>query len=302
MVEFTKPALSLDAQVQLLLTRGMEGEPAKMKRRLGVVSYYRLSGYWFHRKRADSTFEPGTRFESAWEQYVFDRKLRLLALDAIERIEVALRTQFAYEHANQFGPFAYATNARSLPSLTALQHEKLLTRVRDDVARSKELFVEHFADKYGDKHQLPPIWMATEVMSMGSIVTLWQSSPNTVKNRVAATFGVSDSVLRSWLWSLNEVRNICAHHGRLWNRELGNKPTIPHERHHPDWHKPPMSNRRVFAVLSVCAHSLARIAPSSAWRQRVVRLVHEHPHIPTTNMGFPTGWEESRLWSTSDPT
>jgi abortive infection bacteriophage resistance protein len=297
-VKYTKPPLSLDQQVDLLLSRGMSGDRGDIRDRLAVVSYYRLSGYWFHRKLPDETFQPGTSFEVVWEQYVFDRKLRLLLMDAIERIEIGLRTLFSYHHAHGHGAFGYAEDASALPKLSAPKRDELLQRIADEVRRAeKERFVRHFQDTYGDQHASLPIWMATEVMSFGSVLSLWQASSKQVKNAVAQRFGVSDEVLRSWLWTLNEIRNVCAHHGRLWNRDLGNKPTIPHIKHHPEWHVPvAIENRRMFAVLTVCAHSLARLAPKSRWQGRLRTLLNEHARVPMKNMGFSENWLESPLW------
>ena len=296
-VRYTKPALTLDEQVEKLLKRGMLGDKDEMRRRLEVVSYYRLSGYWYHRKQPDDNFVPGTTFEVVWEKYSFDRKLRTLLMDAIERIEVGLRTLFSYHHAHEHGPFGYALDPQSLPKLAEDKRIGLLQKIGVEVDRSKERFVSHFQMKYGDVHDDLPIWMSTEVMSLGCVLSLWQASSNKVKNAVASQFGVRHEVLRTWLWSLNEVRNICAHHGRLWNRDLGNKPTIPHPKHHPDWHSPvAIPNRRVFGVLTVCSHSLGRLAPTSQWRARVHTLLDEHPRVPIRNMGFPDNWLDSPLW------
>lgn len=83
-MKYSKPPLTFEQQVQQLVSRGMVGDQAKMLRRLSSVSYYRLSGYWFHQKQLDETFKLGTHFDVAWQQYVFDRKLRILSA-AVER-------------------------------------------------------------------------------------------------------------------------------------------------------------------------------------------------------------------------
>ena len=298
-MKFTKPPLSVEQQVDLLLARGMQGDRAEMLQRLTSVSYYRLSGYWFHRKLADNTFQPGTHFQVVWDQYVFDRKLRIVFMVAIERIEVGLRTFLSYHHARAHGPFGYADDPASLPKLDLSRRADLLKRITDEVVRNqkRELFVKHFFETYGDRHTLSPIWVVTEVMSFGCVLSLWQATTNKVKNEVARMFKVSDEVLRSWLWSLNEVRNICAHHGRLWNRDLGNKPTIPHAKHHPHWHAPvAILNHRVFGVLTVCAHSLALLAPNSHWQRRLRDLLNQHPKVPIKNMGFPENWLDCPIW------
>ena len=296
-MKFTKPPLTFEDQADLLIRRGMIADRTLLVQRLASVNYYRLSGYWFHRRQPDDTFIPGTAFDIIWDQYVFDRQLRLLVMDAVERVEVAVRTQLSYHHAHMHGTFGYADDPASLPKLSAAQRNELIARIQDEVGRSKETFVAHFFKKYGDQHKDLPAWMATEVMSFGSVLKLLRSSSKQVKNAVAHRFGVAYEVLDSWLWMFNEVRNICAHHGRLWNRELGNKPMIPLAKHHPDWHRPvAIKNHRVFAVLTVSGYCLRRIAPQSAWPRRLRALLDQHGRVPRKNMGFPDDWLESPLW------
>ncbi len=296
-MRYAKPPLSLDDQAALMVQCGMRGDVALMKERLASVSYYRLSGYWYPFRNTDDTFKPGTTFDKVWERYVLDRRLRILLMDALERIEIAVRTQLSYHHAHGFGAFGYASSPASLPKLTAPDRQKLVDRVRDEVSRSKEKFVGHFRLKYGDTHTDLPIWMATEVMTFGSVLTLFRGCPRQVKKAVASHFGVPDEVMDSWLLALNAVRNICAHHGRLWNRELGVKPFIPRVDRYPQWHSPVrVENNRIFGILTICKHCLDRVAPQSAWRARVRELLNQHPAIPLRNMGFPDNWADCAVW------
>jgi abortive infection bacteriophage resistance protein len=267
--------------------------------RLAVVNYYRLSGYWFPFRNTDDSFKPGTAFDDVWQRYAFDRHLRLLVMDAIERIEVAVRSQLAYALAHQSGdPFAYATDPAALPGLSADQRLRFLEEMAEEAAHSKETFSQHFRTKYGDVHDQMPIWMAAEVMTFGCMLTLFRGAHPDVRKAVAKLFNVHDNVLGSWLLALNTVRNICAHHGRLWNRELGTKPMIPHRKHHPEWHEPlAISNRRVFGVLTICQWCLQRIAPQSRWSARMRDLLVRYPGIPLLNMGFPADWEKCSIWT-----
>lgn len=297
-MKYAKPALTTDQQVAQLLQRGMAGDEALMKERLTSVSYYRLSGYWFPYRQPDDSFRPGTTFEAVWERYTFDRALRLVVMDAVERIEIAVRTKLSYHHAHSFGPFGYALDPHALPKLHATERATLLARIREEVLRcKKEQFVKHFTTKYGDVHQDLPIWMATEVMSFGTVLSLFRASPRQLKGHVASVFEVPDLVLDSWLLTLNTIRNVCAHHSRLWNREIGVVPKLPRAPQYPDWHTPvSIVGSRVFTVLTICRHALRRIAPQSAWATRLVALLNEHPNIPTAAMGFPNGWRESPIW------
>lgn len=298
-MEYTKPPLTFHEQADLLISRGMRGERDQIANRLSTVNYYRLTSYWVPFRQLDNNFGDGTHWAKIWERYVFDQKLRLLVMDAIGSVEVAVRTLLSYVHAHEHGPFAYANEPSALPKLSKNNRELLLQSIDQELTRSKEVFVGHFKMKYGDRHDRPPIWMVTEVMSFGRVISLFQASGNTVKKGIASSFAVPPPVLRTWLWSLNEVRNVCAHHGRLWNRVLGNKPMIPHRKHHPRWHEPVrISNERIFVVLSILLHSLQTLGIRDDWPRRLSTLLSAYPKVPLRSMGFPDRWHEIPLWHT----
>lgn len=164
-MRYTKPFLSLDDQVFRLQGRGMGGDAGFIKDRLESVSYYRLSGYWhpFRVAPDKDEFRAGTEFRRVWDQYVFDRRLRLLVMDALERIEVAVRGLVSAHHSRAFGAFGYIRDPSSLPDLR--ERHKLFEPLDRELERSQETFVAHFREKYEDREL--PIWMATEVMSFG---------------------------------------------------------------------------------------------------------------------------------------
>jgi abortive infection bacteriophage resistance protein len=151
-VRYTKPPLTFEQQADRLLNRGMSGDRSVIISRLRSVNYYRLSGYWFPFRipnpetpsSPSETFKPGTTFDEVWARYAFDRRLRLLVMDAIERVEVAVRTGIAYHHAHLHGPFAYAMDNASLPKLTPDEYTQFSARVSVENGRSKETFVKHF--------------------------------------------------------------------------------------------------------------------------------------------------------------
>lgn len=296
-MNYAKPPLTIADQINLLFQRGMVGDPQLMERQLTAVNYYRLSGYWYTFRKPDDSFKPGTSFDQVWTTYVFDRRLRLLMMDAIERIEIAVRSLMAYHHAHEHGAFAYAEESSSLPKMSPDDHGDFLARIAEETERSKETFVEHFQAKYGESHRYLPVWMVTEVMSFGSILTFFRNSSSKVKTAVASEFGMPHKVFESWLLSLNTIRNIVAHHARLWNRVLGLKPIIPRIADYPDWHTPvKVENKRVFAILTICRHCLREIAPQSKWMERLETLLAGFPTIPTSYMGIPENWRECPIW------
>lgn len=296
-MRFEKPPLTIKQQADLLCQRGLVGDPDRMQQCLKVVSYYRLSGYWYPFRRSDDTFKPDTSFAEVWTRYAFDRQLRLLVMDAIERIEVAVRSKLAHYHATAHGAFAYATEPSSLPKLTSGDRTSFLERAEDETRRSKESFVKHFKAKYGDCHKHLPVWMMAEVMTFGTLLTFFRGSSHRVKQDVASEFGMPAKVFRSWLLTLNMVRNICAHHGRLWNRELGLKPLIPRPGKYPEWHNPvPVGNNRMFCVLTICQYCLRKLDSDSDWAWQLHSLLREHPDIPQLAMGIPDNWQDCPIW------
>ena len=163
--------------------------------------------------------------------------------------------------------------------------------------KSREDFVLHYFDKYTLEHDLP-LWMACELLTFGGTLTLFRNLATTIKREIATEYGVADRVLESWLLSLNFIRNICAHHGRLWNRGMGNKePAIPRTHKHPEWHVPvEISSDRVFGVLTVLYYLLRQVAPKSHWQDRLLALFDKYPDVPLRFMGFPNNWKDCPIW------
>jgi abortive infection bacteriophage resistance protein len=296
-VNYPKPALTFVDQAALLALRGLGGAPDEIAHRLAAVSYYRLSAYWYPFRLPDDSLRPGTTIEIVWRRYVFDRQLRLLVLDAIERVEIAIRTLVVNQHTLLHGPFGYLDRA-NLPNLTPSDHGLLLRRLREEAGRSREDFVSHFFGKYTSETDLP-LWMACELMTFGGLLTLFRGLATPLKQSIARSYGVSDTVLDSWLLAINQIRNLCAHHARLWNRVLGVKPMIPRQRKHPQWHVPvAIPDDRIFGCLTVLRYLLRITAPSSQWQLRLQSLLSSYPEIPIREMGFPADWTDSPLWQT----
>ncbi len=295
-MRFEKPALTLEQQVAHLVARGMTGDPDRMADRLATVNYYRLSAYWHtFRTRDAERFVESTDFEVVWQRYVFDRELRVLVMDAVERVEVAVRARLAYAQSHAYGPFGYVDNPSALFRDSDKERCDFIDRQRRDVKRSHEPFVAHFKRKYGDTHTDLPEWVATEVMSFGGMLSLYRGSPPHVRKEVARHFGVAHQVLESWLRSLNAVRNMCAHHARFWNRVFGLKPKLPRE---PEWRDPvKVGQDRAFAQLTVLVYLLHRVAPGSHWANRLDALFRTYPDVPTHQMGFSPDWKRCPIWA-----
>ncbi len=305
-MEYHKPPLSYEKQAELLIQRGLIADKGVLVERLENVNYYRLSGYLFPYRQADDSFKAETTFEEVWKHYTFDRRLRLIVMDAIERIEVSVKTQLIYNVSHKTQAFGYM-ESECFPMMSVSEHESLVKKIVEEVSRSKERFVGHFKNKYGNAHRFTgvagaehiilPLWMVGEILSFGTVLTAYRGVSNEIKGNIAKRYHIPVPVLTSWLQTVNVIRNICAHHGRLWNRELGVKPYIPRKNKYPEWHDPvAIPRNRVFGVLTILRYLLKIIAPQSNWKKRFMALLDEYPNISRWSMGFSDNWQESPLW------
>lgn len=297
-VKYNKPALSFEQQADQLLSRGFQADRAQLIETLRRVSYYRLTAYWHPFKRPDDTFAPGTTLDKIWRRYTFDRQLRLLVMDAIERVEVAvLRTLMVEQHVGKYGPFGYRDARNFRPEFAGADHQRMVDELDDAMKRSREPFVDHFRTKYFSEPGLP-LWMAAELASFGTLFTFYRSLHLPEQKQLAGQLGLPANVLQSWLFCLNYIRNLCAHHSRLWNRELSIRPLVPDLKNNPEWHQPAApDNRRTFAVLTLLRWLLRKIAPQSRWADRLRELLNNYSDIPLNLVGFPAGWETSPVWN-----
>lgn len=200
-VPYNKTVLSYADQLQLLKNRGLTIEDeSKALHLLEVISYYRLSGYWYPllADKQNHRFKPKATFDIAFDIYKFDRELRLLVLREIEKIEVAVRAKMIYILSGNRGPFWYLDSANfSNP----VKHAETLSKIEIEYSRSDEEFVQAFKNKYSD--HMPPSWMILEVSSFGTLSSLYgYLQPTKDKRDIAKYFGLADKVLSSWLHSI----------------------------------------------------------------------------------------------------
>ena len=326
-MEYLKQHLSLSQQVALLQQRGLVADSELLASRLRDVGYYRFSAY-LHPFRVRNEFGelgedfvPGTTLDKVWTHYLFDRKLRCMIMDAIERIEVALRSQIAYHHTAGQSPFAYA-QAAYFPHwkgyVQCLERVRIQRDKQGNVKQSGVDFIDHFFNKYGDKHEYLPLWMAVSVMDFGTIVHFYTHSPKALQCRIAAQWGVDAKSLYTWLNSLRVLRNDCAHHARIWNKtfltlpRMKNAPALPWDYVYSEraakWVKPTVSlsakpsllqsQAHLAPLLFICRYLLKQVAPSSQWPTRMQQFLlnFQQQGISLHKMGLPEHWELHPLW------
>ena len=304
-MQFEKPALSLKEQVALWQSRGMQvAAPERALRYLDSVGYYRLSAYCLSfevmppdGQAREHHFKPATTFEDVLALYIFDRRLRLLVIEAIERVEVAMRTRWAYAMAMRHGAHAHM-DAKLFKDPWA--HTKQLAALARELGKSKETFIAHYRGRYTSPF-LPPIWAVVETMTLGALSHWVQNTKdNAAKKEIADAMALPTiEVLESVLHNLTPIRNACAHHSRLWNRRLPMKlPNI--RRLQADLLPPDSPNHQahlLYNPLTILAILLKRTNPGTTWMQRVATLVDKYLR-PTMHhqMGFPADWRDRPAW------
>lgn len=291
--------MSLDEQLRLLRSRGLTVKDAGAATHyLTHIGYYRLSGYALPFQIGGAgadrhNFRPGVTFDDILDRYIFDRKLRLLVMDAVERIEISVRAAMSNAVAARHGAHWYLKPELFDP---AFDHGRFIADIKSQIghapadSRRRDTHIEHYYQTYS-KPDMPPSWMVFESVTFGAISFAYKNLIPREIALVCTSYGLPHPVLASWLHSLNYIRNICAHHGRLWNCECRIKPLIARA------FKPDLTpNERVYAQLVVMQILLARIAPGNHWARKLRELLVEHPGVPLASMGFPANWSTGRIW------
>lgn len=325
MALYNKPFLTIAQQVNLLTSRGMEiTDEDKAKACLSRIGYYRLSAYWYPFRKSEvvadpatgqnkttvlSEFKAGTKFPTILDLYVFDKHLRMLVLDALERVEIAVRTDIALlmgkyhplAHRNPrylHGNFARRAKNAQNPNT---KHQEWLIRQDKKFLDSREDFSKHFKNKYPGDHL--PIWIDVELWDFGALSHFYAGLTLDDKDTIAANYGLpAGRYLETWLRCLNDVRNVCAHHSRLWNKPLVNRPTWPAPGDVTDLDHisgQTQSETRLYAAVLILGFMLRKINPSTTWHSRLINLMGNLPSDPNITLhsaGFPAKWSDENIW------
>jgi abortive infection bacteriophage resistance protein len=298
-MRFAKPALALDDQLALLERRGLVIDDRDRARHyLAHISYYRLRAYWLPFEDAppapgEHCFRDGMRFDDVLALYVFDRRLRLLVLDAVERVEVSFRAHWSHHLATRYGPHGYLD-----PAIYARpdHFQRGLDTLREEFERSRDTFAEHYRNRYGDP-ELPPIWMIAELISFGQLSKWFTNlAQRSDRKAIADPFGIDERILGSFGHHIVYIRNICAHHARLWNKRFTVTMQLPRTPAPLSASLNASTDRLLYNTLTTMAHLLRVIAPGSTWRARVRELIVRVPQVDPTLMGFPADWTTRPTW------
>lgn len=310
-----KPFTSTHEQIALLRRRGLDVQQEPQAHAvLRRVGYYRLSGYAHSLKQSGSSgnaaadaFHVGASFDQIVGIADFDAALRLLLLDGLGTIELAVRAALVERlgpidveaHRN---PKLFDRRFTSLDASTGTSpHDEWLKRFDALCAKSKEDFVEHHRRRYGGRM---PIWAAVEILELGLLSRLVEGLQFRDAKAMSQRFGVGHPiVLRSWMHMFNVARNRAAHHVRIWNRATTKIPLLPTKEARPDLeflHEDEHAKTRLFGTLSCMRSMIQAISPQDAWHRQIKALIATFPKAHGLSLraaGFPSGWETLQLWA-----
>jgi abortive infection bacteriophage resistance protein len=301
---YNKPALTYQQQIAHLRSNGMEiVDEAKAEYWLRHVSYYRLSAYWLYFEHPKGNngprFVPGTTFEAVTALYDFDRILRRLTMRGTEHVEVALRGSWAYQMGHLGNGHSY-TDASHYSKRSEF-HDNL-AKLTLETGRSRETYIKHYRDAY-DSPPLPPAWMAAEMMSFGQL-SRWYSNlaDRALRNRIAKPLGLPETVLVPLISHVTDLRNICAHHGRLWNRGFLRPPKLamkPERLAQSLDQNATQAPAKLYNGLTMVRHVVETVCPDSSWTADFRSHIATHPTNDLASMGFPADWASRPIWQQS---
>lgn len=263
------------------------------------ISYYRLKGYWWDMQadRCTHQFSPNTYFEDVVSRYNFDRHLRLILFDAIERIEIALRTKMIYHLSLTHGGLWYLN-----PDLftNPQMHARHMMDLNTEFNRSQEIFIKDQKTRHPQADT--DAWKILEVASYGTLSKLYKNLKHQLpeKATIAKEMGLNlHSELSSWLEAMGYVRNIIAHHSRLWSRNMVKKPTENINNPLGLWFSrglEPVQTKKPFLIITCMLYLCNSITPNNQVKEKLLELFHNNPDIPIYKLGFLNNWDKEPIW------
>lgn len=260
------------------------------------IGYHRLSAYiypFYKSPKSDLKLKEGTNFEQVLTLYRFDKKLRILLFNEIEKIEVAIRSVLANIGCQELDDRYWITKPAYFAN--ADKFNQTLAVIEKELTSSKEDYIEDFRRNYVENY--PPAWMITEVLSFGNLNYIYSNvASNQLMKRIAEYFGLKPQVFISWLTVLANLRNMCCHHARVWNRDFMLKPAEPRKTKYAWIGTLKMNKKRIYYRLCIIRYFLSSISPNNNFNEKLLELLTNFPSVDIAAMGFNKEWKNEDLW------
>lgn len=299
---------TVEEQIERLRIKGMHFlDMEAAKEYLSHISYFRLKYYWKDMvdPANEDSFLDSACFDDVISRYNFDRELRLVLFDAIEVIEVALRTKIISHMSQAFNNGTWYLDSSLFEDRQ--YHEKFVLDLKREFNRSTEPFAKEYISNHPDWNYeslggaTPDAWMIFESATFGTLSKMFKNLRNQLpqSSRIANDFG-HNSVrdFSNWLECISVTRNIIAHHSRLWNRAMAKKITSP-RRMRGVWLSSPLTEyqkRKPYGVIAAMLYLCNMVYPDNSVRKKILALVSNYPDVPIASIGFTDVWQGEALW------
>lgn len=298
-MQYSLPALSPADLIERWRAQGLYiPDPSYAQHQIKTVGYHRLNRYARFLRDQQGNFRTGITYEYLWAIYVFDRRLRLLSLDAIERIEVAVRTVMSDSLSQRHGPHWFMDAQLFKTASYAATFQGVIA---DEIRKNNPQYQSYEVSLYYKNYKsppLPPSWIVIEHLSMGEWCKALPMLVRIEQKIIGLEFGLPANLMTSWISSLALLRNVCAHHGMIWHRRNTRRPELQKNppRFCPDFSA---DSGNYYASACIMQYFLKSIAPSSSWSSRLKALFDESSPQFAQDLGFPRHWEQDSFWGIS---
>ena len=296
-ISYSKTCTLPQDLIPLLKQRGLA--ISDEQRALGYltnIGYFRLSSYFYpllKEPKSEHLYKEGVTFDMALDMYRFDRKLRILLFNEIEKIEVAIRSAMNNMISDGLKDVFWMTDAKYFKNPAIFS--KTLDVIQSEINKTKEEFILHFYNKYSNTY--PPAWMISEIIPLGALYNIFNNlKSKSLKKKIALSFGLSLPAFVSWMLILSNLRNLCGHHVRLWNKEIMFVASDPLLHTFPWIDSSTTDMKRIYYRICIIKYLLFTVSPNNTFTQKLKSLLAEFPTIDVRAMGFPSNWQAEPLW------
>lgn len=285
---YNKNPLTVGEQVDLLIERGLHIENrSDIEGYLENISYYHFSSYFKSFQKKVDVFDSGVNFETILNAYTFDKKLRLLMLDVLERIEKTFKCRIINEISLLQEDAFWHTNSNFFMSEEIFQ-TRILPHLQNTLTLNEKEY-ENYREKYNSPIH-PPAWIFFEPLTFGGVVSVYRNLTKKNRKAISRTFDLSPDDLVSWMYGMSAIRNISAHHARLWNKKMVANIRMKNPKYKSLFNTE--EPNRIYNYIVVMHILMCKVNPTSQWLEKMCKLISDH-EIRGGFMGFPENWREN---------
>ncbi len=279
-----KKFLNISEQVELLKRRGLFFEDEnRLRFYLKHINYYHLSAYFKTFQNNYENFKSDTSFEDILDLYNFDKKLRLLLLDILERIEISFKSVLSHDITKYRDDLYWYLPEKNNYGEIFEKIEKIIESLKN----SKEIYIKHFFEKYREEKNIPA-WIFFEGLTFGECSLIARNLDDSNKKTIASFYKLPKRTCIQMLHHLSILRNLCAHHSWVWNRSFTFRTSL-YRKYQEEFSD--IGDDSLYMLLISIQIFIKKISPNSDWLDNLEKLIDDY-NIEIHRMGFPKDWKQ----------